>query len=63
MITITAKSIERIVLRDGATAVVQLAPRSAQLRVVQSASPVPVEPGQIPDPGDLVLLFETNLVL
>jgi hypothetical protein len=61
MITITAKNIERIVVRDGTTAVVQPLPRSAQLRVVQSASPIPVEPGQVPDPGDLVLLFETNL--
>lgn len=61
MITITSTKVERVVVRPGATAVVQTSSRSDAVRVVQSASPVPVEPGQVPDPGDLALLFEQNL--
>lgn len=46
MITITAVNIERVVVRPGSTTVVQSAPRSAALRVVQSASPGPGGQGQ-----------------
>lgn len=45
MISISTTKVERVVVRPGSTTVVQSAPRSAALRVVQSASPAPVGPG------------------
>jgi hypothetical protein len=62
MISVTSRKIERVVVRHGATAVVQSKPRSASVRVVQSASPTPMPAGEVADPGDLTLWFNNGLV-
>jgi hypothetical protein len=59
---ITTVKVERVVARRGSTVMVESKPRSQTLRVVQSASPVPLPAGDVADPGDLTLIFDNKLI-
>ena len=62
MVTITSRPVTRVIVRGDSTTVVQSKPSGNTVRVVQTVSPIPGGNGSVPDPGDLRLWFENQLV-